>query len=244
MRVETNKKLARRNRQYAQYASLIGLGMLILGLFINFQLLSSEDVVLSTAVPFAILLVTIISTTVAVRLNNNWARLPRPENALRDGLKGMSNKAVLYNYHHNPVRHVLIAPQGVFAITTRFQDGNFEVNGDRWKTKRGVLGRLTSLLRFDGIGEPTLEAQAHAAKLAKKLEPIAPDVPVQPLIVFTSPRVNVVIEDPVVPVLHADPKVQPSLKNYMRDVLKDGGYPTLTQEQIDAFEEATLPNRA
>lgn len=243
MRIVTNTKLANRNRQIAQYLSLFSFGVLLLGLFINFQLLSSEDVLLNSALPSGILIVAMISTFISVRMNNQWARQPRPEDALRDGLKGISSKSVLYNYYHNPARHILITPQGVFAITIRWQDGSYSVSGDRWRSQRGAMSRFIGAFRFDSLGEPTLEAQRHAQHTAKLLEAIAPDVPVQPLIVFTSARVALTIENPTVPVLYANSKQEPSLKSYMRDLGKTERK-TLTPEQISAFEAATAPQTA
>jgi hypothetical protein len=241
MRIVTNKKLARRNRQMAQYMSLFSFGVLAVGLFFNFQLLSSDDVVLSSIVPSIVLIVAIITTFISVRLNNNWARQPRPEEALKEGLKGLSTKSVLYNYHHLPARHILIAPQGVFSVTTRYQDGIFSVEGDHWRTKKSMAARMLGALRFDGVGEPTLDAQRQAQHVESLLASVAPDVPVQPLIVFTSSRADITISETPVPVLYIDPKTKLNLKNYLRDIAKEDERPTLTPEQIEAFEEATLP---
>lgn len=240
MRIVTNTSLAKRNRQIAQYISLFSFGVLLLGLFINFQLLSSEDVLLNSVIPSAILIIAMISTFISVRMNNQWARQPRPENVLPEALKGISTKSVLYNYHHNPARHVLIAPQGVFAITIRWQDGNFAVNGDRWRAQRSALNRLAGAFRFDSLGEPTVDAQRHAQRVAELLSPIAADVPVQPLIVFTGARVSLTIENPTIPVLYASTKQEPNLKSYMKDLAK-APRKTLTDAQIEAFEAATLP---
>jgi hypothetical protein len=239
MRIVTNTSLAKRNRQIAQYISLFSFGVLLLGLFINFQLLSSEDVLLNSVIPSAILIIAMISTFISVRMNNQWARQPRPENVLPEALKGISTKSVLYNYHHNPARHVLIAPQGVFAITIRWQDGNFAVNGDRWRAQRSALNRLAGAFRFDSLGEPTIDAQRHAQRVAELLSPIAADVPVQPLIVFTGARVNLTIENPTIPVLYASTKLEPNLKSYMKDLAKTP-QKTLTEAQIEAFEAATV----
>lgn len=246
MRVETNTKLVRRNRQIAQYLFFFSFGVLLLGLFLPYQQLATIeegdplDPLVSLA-PTLVVLLAFITTIASVRMTNLWVREPRPENAIREGLKGLSNKSVLYNYYHFPARHVLIAPQGVFAITPRFQDGRFTVEGDKWSTRRTPLGRIFSALRFDNIGNPTEDALRHAEHVKKLLAPIAPDVPVQPLIVFTDPRAEIMITNPTVPVLRAQDKLSPSLKDYLR-----GGSHhkmPLTPEQIQAFEQATLSSK-
>src|SRR5215207_4056948 len=130
MRVETNSKLVRRNRQIAQYLFFFSFGVLLLGLFVTNQQAASmqaNDLLLGGILPSLVVLLAFITTITSVRMTNMWVREPRPEVALREGLKGLSNKSVLYNYYHLPARHVLIAPQGVFVITTRFQEGRFTV---------------------------------------------------------------------------------------------------------------------
>ncbi len=244
MRVETNERLAHRNRQIAQYLFFATFGILILGLIvINQQAasISSDNMVLISVLQTAILPIAFITTIVSVRMTNLWVRQPRPEVVIREGLKGISNKSVLYNYYHFPARHVLICPQGVFAIVTRFQDGRYEVDGDQWTTHKSAIQRLAGIFRFDGMGNPTADAQKAAESVRAKLQPIAPDVEVHPLIVFVDPKADLVITKPVVPVVFPVGKKSPILKDILRDVGKENRM-SLTPEQISAFEEATLPH--
>lgn len=247
MRIETNNKLVQRNRRIAQYLFFFSLAVLV-GAFIftnqqamNPNAATSESLegALLLLLPAFVLPLGVITSMVSVRMTNLWIREPRPERALREGLKGLSNKSVLYNYFHFPARHVLVCPQGVFAITTRFQEGVFTVEGDKWTTKGSALNGLFRFFRRDGIGNPSEDARAAAAHVQKLLTTIAPGVEVQPLVVFIDPRTQVTIKDPTVPVLFADVKSEISLKNYLRDLPK-GQRQTLTQEQIQAFEAATL----
>jgi hypothetical protein len=176
---------------------------------------------------------------ISVRMTNLWARQPRPEIVIREGLKGISNRSVLYNYYHFPARHVLISPQGIFAMVTRFQDGRYTVEGDRWTTHRSPVSRLLSVLRADGIGDPTADAQRAAIHVKKLLEPIAPGVEVRPVVVFVDPKAEVTIVNPAVPVVYPVGKRSPILKDLLREAGKDSRM-ALTPEQIQAFEEATL----
>jgi len=241
MHVETNLKLIRRNRQIAQYLFFFSFGILIVGLLLTNQQtasLEANDLLLGGILPAIVVVIAFVATIFSVRMTNNWIREPRPETVLREGLKGVGHKAVLYNYYHGPVRHVLVAPQGVFAITTRWQDRRYSVAGDQWKTHRSLMSRIFSAFRFDSIGNPTDEAIRNAEYVKKLLEPIAPNVPVRPLIVFTDPRATITIEDPIVPVLRAQDKINPSIKDYIKDTER---LPTLTPEQIAEFEKRTLP---
>lgn len=239
MRIETNSGLIRRNKQLAQILFFVSFGVLILGLFVINTQQPGDTSLLSVLLPVIILPVAFIMTMLSVRMTNLWVRQPRPEVVIQEGLKGVSNKNVLYHYFHFPARHVLIAPQGVFAIVTRFQDGRYSNTGDRWVTHRGLAGRILSLFRFDSIGNPTRDAHRAAEHVQKMIDPIAPGVKVQPLIIFVDPRTQLEVEDPAVPVLFADPKLEPNLKDYLRKLGKDSAV-SLTPEQIEAFDTATF----
>lgn len=244
MRVETNEKLAQRNRKLAQYLFFATFGVLILGmLFVNQQAanISEDNILAISLLQVLVLPLAFITTIISVRMTNLWVRQPRPEVVIREGLKGIGNKSVLYNYYHFPARHVLIAPQGVFAIVTRFQDGHFTVDGDKWVTHKSALSRVLSIFRFDNIGNPTTDALKAAAHVKAQLQPIAPNVEVHPVVVFVSPRAELTLNNPTVPVVYADGKKPPILKNLLRDMGK-GERMSLTPEQIQAFEQATLPH--
>lgn len=250
MRIETNEALARRNRKIAQYLFFATFGILLLGMiFINQQAatITDENIAVVTLLQTAVLPIAFITTIVSVRMTNLWVRQPRPEAVIAEGLKGVVHKGVLYSYYHFPARHVLISPQGVLAIVTRFQDGNFTVEGDKWTTHKTALSRLLSIFRFDNIGNPTNDALRAAAHVKTKLQPIAPDVEVIPVIVFTSPKAVVTMLNPTVPVILPTGKKVLSLSQGFKDLLRaeaksDTRPMALTPEQIEAFEQATLPN--
>ncbi len=243
MRVETNEKLAQRNRKIAQYLFFATFAVLLLGMiFVNQQAatISSDNVLAITLLQTAVLPVAFITTIISVRMTNLWVRQPRPEVVIREGLKGIGNKSVLYSYYHFPARHVLICPQGVFAMVTRFQDGHYTVDGDKWVTHKSAITRILSIFRFDNIGNPTADALKAAAHVKALLQPIAPEIEVRPVIVFTSPKADLTITNSTVPVVYAIGKKPPVLKDLLRDFGKDNRM-SLTPEQIQAFEQATLP---
>jgi hypothetical protein len=95
-------------------------------------------------------------------------------------------------------------------------------------------------IRRDGLGKPFVEAKRAADALQTQVASIAPEVEVLSLVVFTDPRAQIRISDPSIPVLFADPKQSANLKDYLRDFPKENRN-SLTPDQIEAFEEATLP---
>ncbi|MEO8611630.1 MAG: hypothetical protein ABI690_27270 [Chloroflexota bacterium] len=272
MRIETNLRLAKRNRRIAHFLFFFSMAVLIGGFIIaNTQLASAnKDNNLSAVMlflPWLVLPIGFICTIISIRMTNLWIRQPRPEEAIRDGLKSISRKSVLYNYYHFPARHVLIAPQGAFAMVTRFQEGKFRVEGDKWTTPSGMFGVFMRLFRRDGIGNPTEDALKAAAYVQTLLDKKTPGIEVQPLIIFVDPRANVEIVNPTVPVLYANENQKPNLRDYLRDLAqkqqiekpaapqqgkKKGGDKNKTAEKVggldtesiaDAFEDTTLEAR-
>ncbi len=270
MRIETNVRLAQRNRRIAHFLFFFSMAVLIGGFIIaNTQLsqtpstADNASLFLSLILPWLVLPIGFISTIISVRMTNLWIRKPRPEDAIREGLKGVSKRSVFYSYYHFPARHVLIAPQGVFAIVTRFQDASYQVNGDKWYTKAGPMNRLMGFFRRDAIGNPTEDANRAAAYVQSLMDKTPYTVEVQPMIIFVDPRAKVEIENPTVPVLYADDRLKPNLRDYLRDLgIKQGEQPETgkkkggkskapekvsagldTEALADAFEDATLAAR-
>ena len=253
MRIVTNKKLARRNRKITNYMFFGTFGALILGFFvINASLFTGDTPDTFTLIAqSAILPIAFILTIFSVRMTNLWARVPRPEKAIEDGLKGLSNKSVLYNYYHFPARHVLICPQGVFAITTRWHDQQYVLRDGKFRSKRNIISKLFSVIRADGIGNPFRDAEIARGNIQRAIDEVAPDIDVHALIVFVDPSASIDFEsEPETPVLYADPKLPPNLKDFMRDAkrelssagadAKNASLMPLSDEQIEAFEKATI----
>ncbi len=247
MKVVRNDRLAKRNRQIATNLFLVTFLALIGGfVFVNLSLFTGQavDDPLLLVAQTLILPVAFILTLISVRMTNLWARRPYPEDAIAEGLKGLSNKSIIYHYFHIPARHVLICPQGVFTITTRWHNGSYAVNGDRWRTNASVISRFFSSMRLDGVGNPTWDAQRDATRIQKILAAIAPDVPVQPLILFVDPKATVQIEKTEIPILYAGEKQSPNLKEYLRDMNREAKAKKvalpLTEAQIEQFEAQTL----
>ena len=253
MRIETNEDIIKRNRRMATFffffsLFVLGFGFLAAnGAFLNTLDEETGQRLYVILMPI-VLIVGMISTLVSVRLTNNWVRQPRPEDALRVGMKGISNKSVLYNYLHMPTKHVLITPQGMFAIITRYQDGKFTVDNDEWQTRRNPLSRILSIFRMDGVDNPTEEANLAADYVQGIVDEIGVDVEVLPLIVFVDPRAELEIGKISVPVVYAmdkatvgkeEVRLKPNLKEYLKGFKKED-YHTLTEEEIEKFEEVTL----
>jgi hypothetical protein len=254
MQIRNNVRVIKRNRQIAQYSFFVSMGVWLASLSVTFLPVFTDrspdemgwlDLVATVVLPFALGL-----ALFAVYMTNLWIREPRPEQVIRDGLKGMNKKSRLYHYHHSPAKHILIAPQGVFVMVVRWQQGHIIVRDGRWTFRRNLLSSIPAIFRLDSLGRPYAEAERAANYLQSLLDPIAPDVEVQPLIIITDPRAQFEVngdDEMPVPVLYANEKningerLKPNLTDYMRKVKGDTKELPLTEAQIMAFEEATLP---
>lgn len=222
MRVETNWRLVKRNRWLANGLFFFSMGVLLVGFFVaNTQLttLDSDDpsLVLTLFLPWIVLPIGLISTLVSVRMTNLWIRRPRPEVVIQENLKGINKRSVLYNYFFLPARHVLVTPTGVFAFVTRYQEGFYVNRGDQWFSPGGPMRWLLRFLRRDDVGNPTQEALRAADYVRSMLKSAGQDVEVQPVIVFVDPRARLQLEDPLVPVVYADDRLKPNLRDYLRE---------------------------
>jgi hypothetical protein len=121
---------------------------------------------------------------------------------------------------------VLVAPEGVFSFTTRFQETRFEVEGENWINykNRGPLAPTFLFLRQEGLGKPFKQARDEAANIQEIVDQALPgtNIKVQPVVVFTSGKAIVEVHDPAIPVVYADPKRKPSLRALLRDVKSKG----------------------
>ena len=241
MQIVTNEPRVKRSRLIAQILFIVSLVILIGGLvFTNTIALSSSAMMM---VPCIVMPIGLVTTLLSVRLTNQYVRPPHPENAIREGVRGLSRDGILYNYVA-PVNHVLVAPYGVFTLTTRFQDSRFKVEGDKWFSwkARGPLAPLFLFLKQEGLGDPFKQATSEAETvqaIVDKALPLA-NIKVQPIVVFTSSRAILEVIEPTIPVVFADPKQKPSLKNQLRDEKRRDDAPLLTGEQIEAIDDAIL----
>jgi hypothetical protein len=228
MRVTTNSKLIKRRAKFGTYASLGGIAILALGMLASFQ---PQYVWVS--------LVALIAGFLLAQYGNynlrRYGRSPRPDQAIEDSLKGFDDRYHLYAWTL-PAPFVLLTPQGLYAFVTRDQTGKVTATGSQWRTGFS-LGRALMMFSQEGLGNPTQEAQANAAKLkdwiTSKLAET--NVSVQPVIVFLDPRAQLDITDPVVPVLDAK-----GVKKWLRgggrgDSLKQADYRALET----LFDEAS-----
>lgn len=227
MRVIANTKLIRRRSRLGMIASLAGIAILAVGMFV--ALGSRERPALSWA-PLVSLLAGFLLAQFGSYNLRRWGRSPRPDQVIEESMKGFDDRYSFFAWAL-PAPYVLLSPQGIYTFTTRDQTGQITTTGSTWKTKFS-LARSFLLFAQEGLGNPTEEARGQAARLQQWLQAKLPEVSatVQPIIVFVDPRVNLQVTDPAVPVL--DTK---SVKKWLRGAGKGDTFKAADFKAVSAL---------
>jgi hypothetical protein len=188
MRVTVNEAFLRRRANIARWTTLVGLGILFLGLIVSFN---QQYYYLSLPA----LIVGFILANISGFNSNRYVKEPRPDQSLGKSLKGFDNTYHLFHYTA-PIPHVLLTSSRIYALQVKPQDGVIRQHGNRWRRDFNVR-RFFLFFGEEGLGNPPSEALGTAGRLQSALEKAfgeeAPSV--EPLVVFTNPKVQLVMED-------------------------------------------------
>lgn len=238
MRIITNVPRLKRNRNIATILFFVSLAMLIGGLILNSVAATSP---VFFFVPCLIMPLALFTTLVSVRMTNEYIRVPRPEDAIGEAVKGVSKLGVLYNYL--PVApHILVTPHGIYTFHALFQSRSFTVNGDTWIDNRvkGLFGRLSVFFRGETIGKPFRIATQQADQVETLLQTALPgvDLEVQPVVVLTADKAELTVKEPSLPVGLTNAMKRPNLKQMLRDdKMREGAY-VLNAAQLETIDAA------
>jgi hypothetical protein len=222
--------MIRRRAKMGTYASLGGIAVLAGGMVASFQ----------PQLVWVSLIALIAGFLLAQYGNYNlrrYGRSPRPDEIVAESLKGFDDRYHLYAWSL-PAPFVLLTPHGLYSFVTRDQNGQVTNNGSQWKTAFS-LGRALLMFSQEGLGNPTQDAQDRAAKLNEWIRSKLPEstVVAQPAILFTDPRAQLQINEPVVPVL--EPKgVKKWLRSGKPEFIKNAEYRQLESLFDEAAEAA------
>ncbi len=231
MRSELNKEFLKKQLKIAQRTSLAGLALFAVGMYLTFA--APQAVTWA----FVALIVGFLVSQVGIYFGNRYGRQPRADQVLDRALKGVGEKHTLYHYA-TPAGHVIIGPSGVWVLVVKYQQGRIRYHKGKWRQKGGPVLWYLRLFAQEGLGRPDVEVEEEVKLVRKALtealgEEEAAAVPVEPVLVFTSPKA--VLEDvseAPVPALKPD-----DLKGFFRERLKQK---RLTPEQVKRVREALV----
>ena len=179
-----DEKRIQRLRKIGQYVSFLGMGILLAGLAIIFW--GNENAVLYQLVALA---EGWAISQIGIYLGHRYGRNPRADEVLDEALKHVASDGRLYHYLL-PAPHVLLVPSGVIILHTKYQSGEISVDGDKWKQKGAGLRKYFGQ---EGLGNPSKEAERLVSAMANYIRKNAPEieeVPMAPLIVFTTKNIK------------------------------------------------------
>jgi hypothetical protein len=168
----------------------------------------------------AALLLGFFMSQIGMYYGNRWGRSPRPDEMIDKGLKGLGREYTMYHYK-TPAAHLLVGPAGVWTLMPYYQSGKIVYEKKRWKSKGG--GFLQSYLRLFGqenMGRPEIESETEIEATRRYLLKFLPEEseipPIHALLLFTSPKVELSLEEAPLPAI--TPK---DLKDFMREKSKE-----------------------
>lgn len=189
-----------RMKQIGQWTSLAGMLALVGGLVMAFTALNG-----SASLVFYQLLALMggwILSQIGIYLAHRYVRDPRPDQVLDQQVKKVARDGRFYHFLL-PAPHVLLTPQGIIIFIAKFQSGRITVQGDKWRQKGIGFRRFFGQ---EGLGNPTREAESAVAAVASYLRKHAPtveEVPIAPVIVFTTKHAGELdLDNSDIPAIH------------------------------------------
>ncbi len=254
MKLYRNVTEIRKKETWGRRLSLVGLGVLFVGLLASFvptwyppEAVVENDLIRFfqqnwTWISFAALPLGFIFASFGSYFINRFARrrwpgnktIARPDEIVERSMKGFDDKYAYFAWSL-PASHVLVGPGGVMVFAIRSDRGKVTVQGDRWREPFNI-GRFFTIFAREGVGNPTLELEEQVRKLRALLAKATPtngnggnlqDVPIEPVALFLNPEMEIKLDAPSIPVVRAD-----QLKEYVRRRGKEAKVSAATMREV------------
>lgn len=215
MHIISNEKLIKTRTTWSGRLMLAGFGLIAASAVLTFLNPASPQYIIPA---YAALFGGFIVFNIGASAGAKWRLLPRADQALAKTLKGLDHRHRLYNFLL-PAEHVLLMPTGITVFQVRRLPGVISCSGDKWYHKKSILSRLRFAAE-EQVGNPTRDVKADAALMREYLDKHLDDadvIPVEGVVFFSHPTVQLTLDEPTVPVVLAK-----DLKNYMRQAVAQG----------------------
>jgi hypothetical protein len=227
MIIVANEKVIKRNARIAQWTGLVGLVVLVGGVYLFFTQPENFPLIWATV------LLGFILSQIGIYFTNRWGRRPRPDEHLNNALKGLETSYSIYHYVARAA-HLLVGPAGVWVLLPRYQKGRVTYDRGRWRQRGG--GFFQGYMRIfgqEGLGRPDLEIQSEIDSARRFLAKKLPDQELPPInaaLVFTSDGVEVDAEDA--------PTLTVPLRKLREEIRKAAKTTRLPAEQVKEIQQA------
>jgi hypothetical protein len=218
-----------RLKKVSQYLSLIGMFALIAGMILAFV----GDLQSVFFWQLLALLVGWLFSQVGIYLAHRYTRRPRPDEVLDEAFRKVARNGRMYHYIL-PAPHILLLPTGIIVINAKYQTGKISVEGEKWKQKGLGLRRFFGQ---ENLGNPTKEVDAmvqNVINFIHKEVPEAEEIPIAPMIVFTTKGLDTLdLDKSDIPAMHYT-----KVKGFMRQQRQQGAEKPMDESVYQAIRAA------
>lgn len=160
-----------------------------------------------------------------------WNRNPRNDQILDARLKGLGDQVTLVHYAKlgekaRVIDHLAVFPGGLVLLNGKEIDGRIRQKKSVWRKDGGLFRKMFA---FSGpqLGNPSFENDRNLPQVEKWLQDNHMEVDVYAATVFLHPRVELEIEEPDYPVLHAE-----EVQEFLRDLPVDETFTRDEQQRL------------
>jgi hypothetical protein len=231
LKVVRNDRLARRRGRQASALSIVGLSLLGAGLVVNFRG--------QIGAAYLMLIAGSAMSWAGIALGDTWLKPPRPDKVLGDAFSAGGKGLALYHWALPPA-HVLLGPWGLTVLLPSGADGLVTASPGRWKEQRPLRRRLTSIGRRP-LGKPPDLAELQVDDLSAALaarEPEAAPPPIDAVIVFLNPAVELEGADERLPMVRAA-----DLRSWLATARKRPSLDPVRRRELEAALDAMAAER-
>ncbi|MGH2545244.1 MAG: nuclease-related domain-containing protein [Ardenticatenaceae bacterium] len=197
MKIYTNQAVIKRYQKRAIWFSLAGL--LVMG--VALVLVWTPRYV---GYAWPVLIVGMFVALAGTYYVNRWMRPPLPEPVMKEAFGRLDARHVLFHHSHI-APHLLLTPRGLVAIKVKRYEGpvRYEPESGKWTGKFSLRRFYGHGLTAEGLGDPGAEArqleQHVRGWLQLHLTDIADAIPIEVVILFLSPKTELLVKEPPFP---------------------------------------------
>lgn len=209
MRLVANETYIRRREKIGRYLSLGSIALLVAALVWSFVRPFTTP---AGIVGWAVLLAAALAFSfVGGYYGERFAGPAAHYLGVRSALKGLDHHYVLFQ-HLLPLPHVLLGPDGLTVLVVRSQAGEITYRDGRW-THRQKGKFFREMAGQERLGRPEMDVEYEVRRMQQYLAKRLPgeEVPVQGVVLFTNPNLNLDVVNPPVPVFYGK-KIRPWLR--------------------------------
>ncbi|MGD8622379.1 MAG: hypothetical protein PVI81_04800 [Anaerolineales bacterium] len=210
MQQYANHTLIKRNGRFGRAIMYLGLGLTIAAAVVVFR---NPNFVLPALI---LMLIGGLFSQIGTALFNRFGREPRMDQIIDASLKGLDDRYAIFHYVLGS-DHVLVTPEGVFALVPRWEKGELTYADGKWNQKK-PKGRLPLPNRTRTIRNLEKEAYRELQSLERSLQKYlksSEELNTQPMLIFIAEDANLDLDGAPILATHRK-KLKDTVRNLER----------------------------